>query len=524
MIALNLRLRRSFIIIWCLALWAFLAVFPPAYENYYPTAGDREAFVLGMQRNAGMTAMWGPVESPATLGQIVMWEAGSMMIILGSVMAVLLIVGLHRRSETLGLTELQLSTGINRMAPAAAAVVTTAIVAAIMGAGSTAVLALSGLYVDEMPVGGALASGSVIALTMLGSALLAQLVLLLVRDPAALTRTGLMTIAGAFVVRSVADSEDFGWLNWVSPLGWKTLVHPYVQNDWMAIGMIAGICVLAAGVVLFAERQREYGSALVAVPSLIPTRTRRIRGPLHLSAVLNRSTILTWAIVIAGLTAFFIALTGSLSEWMEAEANIGQIFKDIFGDGDMKTEFIGYILKLTGILIATMGVQVVVTYRSGEVDRTVDLQRSTGLQRWVPLGAASILSVAGLVLATVGALGGGALGLWSQETTVAADYDTLVPSTWSQLAPALLLTGVAVAIVGIVPRFTHVAWAPVVGAAILTLFGPVLSAPQWLIDLSPFEYVVTPNGGSWTPHLLMAAAAIALIGLGWWGLQRREIH
>ena len=101
MIALNLRLRRSFIIIWCLALWAFLAVFPPAYENYYPTAGDREAFVLGMQRNAGMTAMWGPVESPATLGQIVMWEAGSMMIILGSVMAVLLIVGLEIVSRLL---------------------------------------------------------------------------------------------------------------------------------------------------------------------------------------------------------------------------------------------------------------------------------------------------------------------------------------------------------------------------------------------------------------------------------------
>ncbi|MDO5670359.1 MAG: hypothetical protein Q4G50_10165 [Corynebacterium sp.] len=524
MIALNLRLRRSFIIIWCLALWAFLAVFPPAYENYYPTAEDREAFVLGMQRNAGMTAMWGPVESPATLGQIVMWEAGSMMIILGSVMAVLLIVGLHRRSETLGLTELQLSTGINRMAPAATAVLTTAIVAAIVGAGSTAVLALSGLYVEEMPVEGAVSSGAVIALTMLGSALLAQLVLLLVSDPAALTRTGLMTIAGSFVVRSVADSEDIGWLNWVSPLGWKTVVHPYVNDDWMAFGKIAIIGILAAGVVFIAERWREYGSALVAVPSLTPRRTRDIRGPLHLSAVLSRSTILTWTIVIAGLTGFFIALTGSLSEWMEAEANIGRIFEDIFGDGDMKTEFIGYILKLTGILIATMGVQIVVTYRSGEVDRTVDLQRSTSVRRWIPLGAASILSVAGLVLATVGALGGGALGLWTQDSTISGDYDTLIPSTWSQLAPALLLTAISVALVGLMPRFTHLSWAPVVGAAVLTLFGPVLSAPQWLIDLSPFEYVVTPNGGSWTPHLFMGATALVLIGLGWWGSQRREIR
>ncbi|MFC6146932.1 hypothetical protein [Corynebacterium nasicanis] len=503
-----------------MSLWAYLAIFPPAYENYYPTPGDRESFLLGMQRNAGMTAMWGPVEAPATLGQIVMWEAGSMMTILGSVMAVLLLVGLHRRSEATGLTELQLSTGIKRMTPAAAAIATTGLAAAIVGAGSAGVLAASGLYVDEMPLEGALTSGGVIALTMFGSAMLAQLVLLLVRDPAALTRTALMTVAVSFVVRSLADSEDLGWLKWLSPLGWKTLVGPYVADDWYALGILAAVCLGAAGLGLAAEQRREYGSALIPLPAFLPVRTRRIHGPLHLAVMLNRSTILTWAIVIGGLTAFFIALTGSLSEWMEAEANVGKIFKDIFGEGDMKSEFIGYILKLMGILIATMGVQVIVTYRSGEVDRTVDLQRSTGLRRWIPLAASSLVSIAGLLLAVIAALGGGALGLWTQETTVAGDYNSLVPSTWGQLAPVLLLTGVAIAIVGLAPRFTHLAWAPVVASAVLTLFGPVFSAPQWLINLSPFEYSDSP----WSTHLAIAAAAIVLIGAGWWGSQRREIR
>lgn len=524
MIALNLRLRKTFILIWCLSLWAFLAVFPPAYENYYPTPEDRQSFLLGMQQNAGMVAMWGPLEAPPTLGQIVMWEAGSMMIILGSVMSVLLVVGLHRRSETLGLTELQLATGIRRRAPATAAVATTALVSVLLGAGSAAVLAASGTYVEQMPVEGALASGVVIALTTMGSALLAQLVLLFVADPSALTRVGLMSVAAAFVLRSIADSEDLAWLNWLSPLGWKTVVHPYVNDDWAAAGGLALICAIVAGIVLAAEKYREYGRALVRLPRVAPTRTRSVRGPLHLAAVLNRGTVLTWTLVIAGLTAFFIALTGSLSEWMAAEENVGRIFDEIFGDGDMKAEFIGYILKLTGILMAAMGVQVAITHRTGEIERTVDLQRSTGLRRWIPLATTSTLSLGGIVLATIGALAGGALGLWTQETTVAADYDTLIPATLSQFAPALLLAALAVAIIGWAPRYTHVAWAPVAASAILTLFGPVFGAPEWLIELSPFEYVVTPNGGSWVPHLAMAGASAVVLGLGWWGSQRREIR
>ena len=524
MMRLNLRLRRNYLIIWSVCLWAFLAIFPPAYENYYPTPADRDAFLAGMQGNAGMTAMWGPLDAPASLGQIVMWEAGSMLIVLGSVMSVLMMVGLHRREEHQGQMELRLSTGISRMAPAAAALATTAVASLIVGAGSTAALTASGLYVEEIPLGGAVVSGAVITLTMIGSAVLAQLVLLFVGNPAALTRVGLMTIAASFLLRAAADSEGISWINWFSPLGWKTVVRPFVEDDWAALGLIAGICLLGAGVVMFAERNREYGQALFRMPALSRARVRRVRGPVHLATVLNRGTVVAWTVVVAILAAFFIAITGSLSGWMEAEQNIGQVFKDIFDSGDMKTEFIAYVAKLCGILVATMGIQGIITYRSGELDRTVDLQRSTGIRRWSPLGAAGLISWAAVLCGTTAVMMGGMFGLWTQESTTTGDYDNLIPAAWSQLAPALLLTAVAIALVGWLPRFTHFAWAPVVTAAVLTLFGPILSAPQWLIDLSPFEYVVTVESGSWMVHVGMGVAAVVLTGLGLAGSQRREIH
>lgn len=524
MIRLNLRLKRWFIVIWSLSLWLFLAVFPPAYENYYPTPADREAFLLGMLQNSGMTAMWGPLEPPASLGQIVMWEAGSVLMVLGSVMSVLLMVSLHRREEGQGQTELRLSTGIGRMAPVTAALATTILASLLVGAGSAAILWASGSYVAEMPVEGAMISGTVIALSMIGSALLAQLILLFIRNPAHVTRAALASIAASFMVRARADSEEIGWLNWGSPLGWKSVVQPYVRDDWGAVAGIVGVCLILAATVLVADRYREYGRALFSFPHPGRLRRRHVRGAVHLAVELNRGTVLTWVLVITGLTAFFIALTGSLSGWMEAEANIGRVFKEIFDSGDMKTEFIAYVTKIGGILVATMGVQTIIGYRSGELDRTVDVQRATGVRRFIPLGSVGMVAWGAVTAGTLGILAGGGLGLWSQESTAAADYDNLLPAALSQLAPALLLTSLAIALIGCLPRFFQGAWAPVIASAVLTLFGPVLDAPQWLIELSPFEYVVTSGDGSWPVHLWMAFAALVLSGVGLVGAQRREIR
>lgn len=524
MIRLNLRLRRRFIIIWCLCLWGLLTVFPPAYESYYPTPESRETFLAGMQANAGMSAVYGPLEAPASLGQLVAWEAGGLLLILGAVMAVLMVTGLHRKSEHLGYTELQLSTGISRLAPAGAALAATTIAAVIMGLGCGITLWASQLWVPEMTTSGAVAFGVTTTLAMVGSALLAQIAMLFVSNAHSVGRVGLLTVALSFLIRAVADAQELGWLNWLSPLGWKTVIAPYLDDDLGSAALLALVCLAAGAVVLGAERTRDNDTAMIHVPHRTRHRPRRINGMAHLATILSWASILTWVIVIFGLAAFLVALTGSLSGWMEADESIGQVFDEMFGSGDMKTEFIVYVAKLLGILVATTGIQTVVSFHSGEKDGTVDLLRSTGIRRWAPYGSYTLVACVGVLLATVGLWAGSWLGLVTQDSTVAQDFDTAVPAAWSQAGPALLLTGIAVALVGLAPRLAQMAWAPVAAATLLTLFGPLLKAPQWLINLSPFEYVVRPDEGSWGVHGAMVAAAIVLILIGLYGAQHREVH
>lgn len=524
MVRLNIRVRRWFIIIWCLSLWAFLAVFPPAYESYYPDQASREAFLQGMQNNPGMIAMWGPLESPATVGQIVVWEAGSFVLLLGSVMAILLNVGLHRKAEHRGLTELQLSTGIRRSSPAAAALLTTCLVALLIGVGSTLILWLSGFYVADMPTRGAVTFGATVTLTLIGSALLAQLILLFVSREPSLNRVALLTLAGSFLARAVADNEELDWLNWVSPLGWNTLVAPYVADDVGVLLGLAGLCVVVAGGLLLAEHRREYGQALFRLPHRQGTGTRNIRGAFHLSFLRHRATILTWALVIAVLSAFFIALTGSLSEWMDAEDDIGRVFDDIFAGGATKTEFIAYVAKLCGILVTVAAVQAIVAYRNDELDGLVDIMRATGLRRWVPFAVSVTMVHLTLIAGVVGLLLGGSGGLWTQDNATSEDYRNLIPAVLSQISPSLLLAGIAIALVGLAPRLTHVGWAPVAVAAMLTIFGPILQVPQWLIDLSPFEYVNTATDPEWGIHVFLGCLGLLFTLAGMWGARQREIR
>lgn len=523
MIRLNLRIQRSFIILWCLGIWLFLAVFPPAYESYYPTPESREIFLLSMQGNAGMIAIFGPLTPPGSIGQIVAWEAGSLSLLLVSIMSILMLVGLHRRSEHQGFSELQLSTGIPRGSPAIAALGASALAALIMGAGSAIVLAASGLYVDQMPLAGALIFGITVGLTMIGSALIAHFVLLLISNPASVTRVGLLTVAASFLARSWADSEGISWLNWVAPLGWKQVIGPYVQDNWRNAGILLAWCLSLTVLVIVAEHYRPYGRGIISFPPSSSKRTRRIRGTLHLAFTLNRMTMATWASAVAILSGFLIALTGSLSTIIVGDGGVGRVFEDIFDTADMKSEFIAYVATLMGILAAIAGVQIVLGQQQAEANRTVDLIRATGVRRWTPMASITIMAATVILASTLGILLGGWMGLLTQNNTTATDVEHLVPAAWSQFAPALLLTSIAIFTIGIFPRLALLSWTPIIAAAILTLFGPILQAPEWLLNLSPFEHGVTATEGDWRAHLVMITVSAVLTLSGIVGAQRREI-
>jgi ABC-2 type transport system permease protein len=94
-----------------------------------------------------------------------------------------------------------------------------------------------------------------------------------------------------------------------------------------------------------------------------------------------------------------------------------------------------------------------------------------------------------------------------------------------QLPAVWVLTALALAFVGLLPRATVGAWVALVLCVLLGELGSALRLPPRLLDLSPYTHVPRMPGGEvlWTPLAWLTAVAVALTVAAFVGLRRRDL-
>jgi ABC-2 type transport system permease protein len=132
------------------------------------------------------------------------------------------------------------------------------------------------------------------------------------------------------------------------------------------------------------------------------------------------------------------------------------------------------------------------------------------------IGSAVAMLVAGVAAGLVYGVAAGDIG--GKLATVAASAAVQLPAVW-------LLSAVTVALFGLAPRFTPVAWGVLVGIIALYLIGSLAGFPQWLLDLEPFAHI--PRVGSdftVVPVLWLLAIDAVLIAVGAMAFRRRDLR
>jgi len=518
---LRLYLRRDRIV---LPLWVLLlslplsSVYIGSVESVYPTAAGRATLVASIMASPAQRALYGNVYNDS-LGAVGIWKAGLFHTLIA--VAVILTVIRHTRAEEeSGRAELLDSTAVGRRAGLTAALLL------VFGASvATGLIGTAGLLTTDVPAAGSLAFG----LALAGSGL----VFSAVAAVAAQLSTGARTARGiafgalglAFALRAVGDASS-GVLSWFSPLGWSLQVRPYAGERWWVLLLhLATTIVLTAAAYLLLSR-RDVGGGLIADRPGAPAASPTLSGAFGLAWRLQRATLLAWTI---GLCLYGL-LTGSVVHGIGDELGDNAAIRDIVnrlgGSRALEDSFITIAFSFLAVAAAALAISSALRLHQEEVAQRAEtlLSGAVSRTRWAASHIVFALVGPAVAMLAAGVVTGLTYGIASAD--VGGKLRVVVAVAALQLPAIWVLTAVTVALFGLLPRFTPVAWGVLVGFVAVYLLGSIAGVSNWVIDLQPFTHAQRVPGEAFraAPVIWLLLIDMVLLALGLLGFRRRDLR
>jgi polyether ionophore transport system permease protein len=521
---LALRRDRIMMAIWIYALTAFAYVSVAATKKLYSTSAALQAFASTAGKDKITLAMYGPAGDLNTLGGVATWKLGVYGAIAAAVMSMFIVIRHTRGDEDAGRLELVGAGVVGR--PAA---LTAGLLTALLANLGLALLIAVGLVAGGLPaidsLGFGLGTAGVGCVFAAIAALAAQLA------GSARTAIGIVTsvLGVAYLLRAVGDASSPGtWptsLSWVSPIGWTLQMRPFGPLHWWVLGIsvLAAVAVTAAAYA-FAGR-RDLGTGLLPARLGPAAAGASLTGPLGLAWRLQRGPFLAWAVAFAVYGLVMGALASSVAQLVGGNHGARQMFITMGGQTGLVNAFLAAIMSVMGVLAAVYGVQAALRLRGEESGQRADLVLAGAVSRTRWAASHLVFAVFGPVVLLV--LAGLGMGLVHGANTgdIGKALAQLLGSALVQVPAVWVLTGIAVALFGLVPRLAALAWGALAVFLLLTELGAFLGLNKWAVDISPFTHVPRLPGGAVTaaPLLWLTAVAVALAVAGLAGLRRRDL-
>lgn len=519
LIRLALRRERIPLLAWVLGIGLVAASTFSAIAALYPDAVERAALVRSIAGNPAFLAITGPIGG-TSVGAIAAWRVTAVGTSLVALMAVFTVVRRTRADEESGRTELLASAVVGRAAPLAAAVVVATGASLLIGVLAAAAGMANGQDVTgSIAFGGAMA-GCGVAFTGV-AAITAQLA------DSARTSVGLATAAVGvtYALRAVGDTNtSLSWLTWLSPQGWAGHVQAYGANDLWVLGLFVVLGAAGLAVAVRLLDRRDLGLGLVPV-RLGPATNPHLTTPEALAARLHRGTLAGW---VAGMVAMGVvtgAVASTSADLLTDNPQLERVMAQIGGSGALTDTLLSVMGGLTGLIVGGYAIATALRMRAEETADRVGpvLATAVGRRRWmaghlafVVLGPAVLLGAAGVSAGLVNA---------AQVGSLADGFGGAMGAMLVQLPATLVIGGVAVALFGLLPRLTGLAWAALLVALLLGQLGELLQLPRWVMNISPYTHVpqVPVVAVSWPPLLALTLVAGVLIAAGVAGFARRDV-
>lgn len=515
LIRLIVRRDRVRLPIWIVAITALVGATASAIVGLYETPEE----IAGYASTADSPAtrlLSGRSEGLDNTGAITAYEISVSGLIALSLMVIFLVIRHTRTEEETGRAEVVRATVSGRHAATLAAVIVAAAASVVVGALDAAVLIVGGL-----DTGGSLLHGTVLAsvgLVFTGVAAAAAQVTSASR--------GALGISGAvlaltFVIRGVGDVGG-NFLSWASPLGWALLAQPYGEaRAWLLIPLML-LALALVGLTAWLTAHRDAGAGLMHPRPGAARADRSLGTATGLAWRLQRGSVLGWTFGLVMGALLFGSVGPELNDMLESNPDLKEFF-DLSG-GDPVSAFLVTAFGLLAVVASGFAVSSALRLRAEETAGRAESLLATSLSRTRWAAGSLLITVVAVSVAMLLVV----LGAAASYAATADDWGSFGPMTMAAVAltpGVVLLGGVAVLLMGWLPRFSAGAYALVVFAFLQSYLGALLDFPGWLQGLSPFYHLpeMPVEDFAATPTLVVLALGLALGAVGLVGLRKRDM-
>ena len=519
LLRLILRRDRLRLPLWLVGLGGTIVASALAVPPLY----DTPAKIAGYSRAIGVSPvnhlMSGRQVGLDTLGGIVANEISQVAQLGVCLMVMFLVVRHTRAEEETGRAELLRSTVLGRHAATLAGLVYGVAAALLIGAITTLSMLGAGLA-----VGGSVTYGA--GLALLGVTYTAATLVAVQLSTSARGALGLTgaAVAVGYLVRGVGAMEDNA-LVWVSPFGWAQGMNAFGDERWWPAVLLLACTAVLLGLAAWLMGHRDFGSGLLVTRPGPARASWLLNTPFGLAVRLQRGLLMGWAVGLTLLGLLYGAVVPTIPDLIASNPEMA----DVVGASGAAAEdalvdaFLGYIFVFMSVIACGAVVASVLRLRTEEEAGRAEAVLATPVSRTTWMGAT--VAVAFLAAVELTALMG--LGLALGYALGAGEWDQVVPQLAGQLAylPGTLVIGaVAVALYGLFPRGTGLAWAAVTFVALQVMLGPLLGLPDAVEALSPFAHLaaVPVDDFDAVPFAALLLVGAAFTGAGLWGFRRRD--
>ncbi|MFV0528456.1 MAG: ABC transporter permease [Lachnospiraceae bacterium] len=522
------RVRKDWLkmLLWIVLLGGMFSVMAASFQGMYGTA-DKVAVMMQTMQSPSMIALFGNFYEGITYGTIHAYvsEMTIFMAVFIVIMNISFAVYGTRAEEENGIVELICSHAVGK-----SAVLLSAMCQIVLLNAAIAILCFVGMTCSGMK--GAVLSGNVLYAVQffaigLFFGMLTMVIAQLVNSARSASILSYTLFAVFYTIRMLADMQDPAYV-WLSPIGWLEKTSPYVENRWLAVWLLLGGSLVLCMAALLLHGRRDCNAGLLPIRSGRRSAGRWLSGCYGLLLRTQRVSIISWLCGMFVLGATYGSIFNSVGDLVESNPTMAQFIGEAGLDAagtQIMNEFLFFLTVFYAIAAVIAAGMLLQRAKKDEESKYFEQLLDKPLTRHRLLGSyvvtAYVLGTAVLLLSLLGTWLGAAAVM--QEPMEIRDYMDI----FLAFLPAVyVMTGLAVCLVGALPKLLSLLWLYLSYTFVVLLFENLLSLPEAAVKLSPFGWISKAPADTiqWESWCILMVLTALLTALGMVRFARRDLH